>query len=76
MKERFFSVELKSKRDLRTITLSDESRENVLIEGTIGKLLHAVFADSVVLEIVGEKGVLRVNLTQDEIKSEKEVKSA
>jgi hypothetical protein len=66
--ERFFSVELKSKVSLKNVTLSNGSRENVLIEGTIGELRSAGFADGVVLEIVGDKGVLRINLTIDDIK--------
>jgi len=76
-KERFFSVELKSKVNLKNVTVRDSSQENVLVEGTLGKLQHAEFADGVVLEVFGEKGVLRVNLTIDDIKKrekkEKEV---
>lgn len=49
--------------------------ENVLVEGTLGKLQHAAFTDGVVLEVMGDKGVLRINLTKDEIKEEKEVKT-
>jgi hypothetical protein len=76
-KERFFSVELKSKVNLKNVTVRDGSQENVLVEGTLGKLQHAEFADGVVLEVFGDKGVLRVNLTIDDIKKiekkEKEV---
>ncbi len=73
--ERFFSVELKSKISLKNVTLSNGGVENVLVEGTIGQLQYASFSDNVVLEVVGDKGVLRINLTQDEIK-QKEVKEA
>jgi len=80
MKERFFSVELKSRTNLRNIALSNGGYENVLVEGTIGQLRHATFIDGVVLEIVGDRGVLRINLTRDEIKEkekpEKEAKIA
>ena len=76
-KERFFSVELKSKVNLKNVTVRDSSQENVLVEGTLGKLQHAEFADGLVLEVFGDKGVLRVNLTIDDIKKrekkEKEV---
>jgi hypothetical protein len=68
-KERFFSVELKSKVNLKNITLTNGGHENVLVEGTIGELQHAGFAEGVILEIVGDKGVLRINLSQDEIRS-------
>ncbi len=72
-KERFFSIELESKANLKNITLSNGGHENVLIEGTIGQLKHAAFTDGVVLEVVCDKGVLRINLTQDEIKQAKDI---
>ena len=76
-KERFFSVELKSKVNLKNVTVRESSQENVLVEGTLGKLQHAEFADGVVLEVFGDKGVLRVNLTIDDIKKiEKKEKEA
>jgi hypothetical protein len=67
-KERVFSVELKSKRNLKNITLTDGSSDSVLIEGTIGELVQATFAEGVVLEVVGDKGVLRLDLGEDDIK--------
>ena len=76
-KERFFSVELKSKVSLKNVTLSDSSLENVLLEGTLGQLQHASFAEDVILEVVGDKGVLRINLSQNDIsknQQKKEVK--
>ena len=76
-KERFFSVELKSKVSLKNVTLSDSSLENVLLEGTLGQLQCASFAEGVILEVVGDKGVLRINLSQNDIsknQQQKEVK--
>jgi hypothetical protein len=67
-KERFFSVELKSKANLKNVTLANGCHENVLVEGTIGKLQQAAFAEDVILEVVGDKGVLRINLEESEIK--------
>ena len=67
-KERFFSVELKSKVNLKNVTVREGSQENVLVEGTLGKLQHAEFDNGVVLAVFGDKGVLRVNLTIDDIK--------
>ena len=65
--ERVFSVELKEKRNLKNITLTDGSSESVLIEGTIGELLRATFAEGVVLEVVGKSGVLRLDLSEEDI---------
>lgn len=66
-KERFFSVELKSKLDLKSVTIPDGDRENVLVEGTIGELVQIGFTEGIILEITGEKGVLRIDITEDEI---------
>jgi hypothetical protein len=65
--ERFFSVELKSKADLKNVTLANGSHDSVLIEGTIGELVQAMFVEDLILEIVGEKGTLRINLKQEEL---------
>ncbi len=42
-KERVFSVELKSKRNLKNVTLTNGSSDGVLVEGTIGELVQAQF---------------------------------
>ncbi len=65
--ERFFSVELKSKTHLKNVSLTNGSTESALIEGTLGELVHASFAEGIILEVVGKKGTLRINLAQQEI---------
>jgi hypothetical protein len=67
--ERFFSVELKSKADLKNVTLANGSHDSVLVEGTIGELVQAMFVEDVILEIIGEKGTLRINLKKEELTS-------
>ena len=66
-KDRVFSVELKSKRNLKNVTLTNGSSDSVLLEGTIGELVQATFAEGIILEVVGKNGVLRVDLGEDEI---------
>jgi hypothetical protein len=39
----------------------------VLVEGTIGELVAATFAEDEILEVMGKKGVLRINLAQTDI---------
>jgi hypothetical protein len=73
--ERFFSVELKSKADLKNVILANGSRDSVLIEGTVGELVQATFAEGEILEIVGKKGTLRINLKAGELKSPKKAES-
>jgi len=67
-KERSFSIELKSKANLKNITLNNNSQENAIVEGTIGELEHAGFVEDMVLEVVGGKGVLRIDISENEIK--------
>jgi hypothetical protein len=67
-KERVFYVELKSNSYLKNVTLTNGSSDSVLVEGTIGELVQATFAEGIILEVVGKKGVLRIDLEKDEIK--------
>jgi hypothetical protein len=70
--ERFFSIELKSKVNLKNISLTNGSQETVLVEGSIGELQRAEFNEGIILEIVGDKGVLRINLSLNDIKQKQE----
>ncbi len=67
-KERIFSVELRSKRNLKRMTLTNGSSDSVLVEGTIGELVQARFAEGIILEVIGRNGVLRVDLGEDEVR--------
>ena len=70
-KERVFTAELASKRNLKNVMLTNGSSDSVLIEGTIGEFVHASFADGVILEVVGKHGILRVDLREGEIQKSK-----
>lgn len=65
--ERFFSVELRSRANLKNVTMTNGSRDGALVEGTIGELVRAAFVEGLILEIVGTRGTLRINLKDDEI---------
>jgi hypothetical protein len=54
-KERFFSVELNSKRNLKNVTLTNGSSDSVLLEGTVGELVKATFKEGIILEVIGKK---------------------
>jgi hypothetical protein len=74
--EKSFSIELKAKEYIKTINLTNGVSESVVVEGTIGQLLNAEFAEGIMLEIVGKKGTLRIDLSPDQIKNQKtEVKT-
>ena len=67
-KNRAFSVELTSKIHLKTLTLTNGSAEDVLIEGVLGKLERACFAEGIILEIVCSHGILRVDIGEGEVR--------
>ena len=71
-KERVFSVELGSRRDLKNVTLAETASEKVTMEGTIGTLLKARFMEDVILEVTGTKGVLRIDIGADDITEDEE----
>ena len=67
--ERDFSIELVSNRHLTRFSTSQNGDESgVLIEGTLGKLEHALFVDPEILEVKGSCGILRLNLMLNEVK--------
>ena len=65
-KERVFTVELHSKSDVKNLVVQNGIQRTV-IEGTIGALKHADFVEDTVLELVGTRGVLRVDLAREDL---------
>jgi hypothetical protein len=63
--EHSFSVQLKSKDHVKNVSLSDETE--VLFEGYLGELESLGLIEGALLEIKGCKGVLRVDLTRDQL---------
>jgi len=65
-KGRIFAVELRSKRSLRSVSLGNVMKDEVLIEGSLGSLVGATFHDDF-LEVAGTQGTLRVDLSRDDL---------
>ena len=76
--EHVFSIELKNKRHVKHIFISDEAHERVLFEGNLGKLLNMSLVEGDILELIGVNGVLRISLTrrqlQETVKAASQVK--
>ena len=73
-REHTFSIEMGSKRSLTHVSLSDES-EGVLIKGELGELQKITHEEGLMVKIIGDLGVLRIDLTEEELgKMKKEVK--
>ena len=71
--EHSFSIEMGSKGDLSHVSLTDET-EGVLIKGKLGELLEISHEEGLMVEIVGDLGVLRIDLTKEELGKMKEAK--
>lgn len=57
-----FSATLDSKDQLKNISLTEDLYQKVFIEADLGKLKQVVFTDGLLLEVVGTKGVLRIDM--------------
>ena len=66
--EHSFSIEMKSKNHVRHISVSNESRDRVLFEGFLGSLQDLSMVEGKVLEIKGTNGVLRVDITEGDLR--------
>lgn len=62
-----FSIEMTSRKHLQQVSLSDKVDTNVLIEGYLGDIKTVELIDGVLLEIHGHNGVLRLDITSDEL---------
>lgn len=63
-----FSVELNSKENVKLVTIANNKRDRVLIEGFLGKILELSFLENSLLEIRGFNGILRIDLHIDDLK--------
>ena len=70
-----FCVEMRSKRHVKSISISDEAHERVLFEGNLGELLELSLVEGDVLEFIGVNGVLRVELTMEQLRKTLKVTS-
>jgi hypothetical protein len=60
---------MKQRKHVKTFMFSDEFFEDTLFEGNLGQLIELAMSDDKVLEIKGFNGVLRVDITLDELEN-------
>jgi len=66
IKERVFTVELDSRSDVKNLIVQNGAH-HIVIEGTVGALKRAEFVEDTILELVGTRGVLRVDLAREDL---------
>ena len=64
-----FSIEMKSKKNVHRLSVSNGSHEGVLFSGDLGKLINLVFIEKSVFEIRGSFGILRIDLSEDDFRN-------
>lgn len=62
-----FSVELKSKDYVKNLSLSNNGRERVLVEGVLGELEDIDIIEEAVFQLKGANGSMTLDLTEKEI---------
>jgi len=67
IKEHSFSVEMKSKDAVNTLSFIEKENGAVLFEGFLGKLKNISLVEDVMLEIEGKNGVIKLDITSQEI---------
>jgi hypothetical protein len=65
--EHSFSIEMKSERCVRRMTFLDKDNGKVFFEGFLGELKNVVMVEGVILEIEGRNGVLKLDITRQEM---------
>ncbi len=74
-KKHAFSVEMKSKEYIKTISISNGPQEGVLFEGFLGELEELGMVEGVILEVKGANGTLRIDLDEGELRKMLDKKS-
>ena len=66
--ERIFSIELYSKDHRKRVIMTNSLHDNIVIEGSIGRLINVDFIEGIILEATGERGVVRLDLGEHEVR--------
>jgi hypothetical protein len=66
--EHQFSIEMASKTHLYKLEVTDGPKEQVLIEGELGRNISVELVEGIMLQITGENGVLRIDLSEGDLK--------
>jgi hypothetical protein len=56
-----------SKDHINRVSINNEPEDEVMFEGELGELLEIRLIEGILLQITGENGVLRVDLTEKEL---------
>ncbi len=63
-----FSIEMNSEHSVRRMSFFDKENGKVFFEGFLGELKNVTMVEDLMLEITGANGILRVDISQEEMK--------
>ncbi len=63
-----FSIELTAKNFVKRLAMPSDGDDKVLIEGFLGELKGIGITEGIILEIQGTNGILRIDLTEEELR--------
>jgi hypothetical protein len=64
-----FSIELVSRNQVKRVSLPDGSGDRLMVEGYLGELTGMELVEDILLEIRGTGGVLRIELSREELEN-------
>lgn len=67
--EHMFSIDMKSKKFVKSLSISNDSRNSVYFEGFLGDIEELGFVNGGMLEIKGVNGILRIDLSEKELRA-------
>ena len=73
--ERGFSLELNSNEHMKRFTILEGAKSRVLVEGFLGVPQQITLVEGLMLEVKGSNGVLRMDMTEDELRRVLSVKT-
>ena len=62
-----FSIEMNSEHSVKRMSFLDKENCKVFFEGFLGELKNVTMVEDLMLEITGTNGILRVDISQEEI---------
>jgi len=62
-----FSIEMKSERCVRRMSFHDKENGKVFFEAFLGELNNVAMVEGVMLEIEGRNGILKLDITKQEM---------
>ena len=63
-----FSVVMSSKKFVKQVTLSNESRNGVYFEGFLGDIVEICYVNGGMLEIRGINGTFRIDISKEKVR--------